>query len=68
MQQDCHARLIHLLDLAMIPELRESAVHDFAIALFTVLFVAKPGMQRRMFLFLIAPGTKFLSFSRRTRD
>jgi hypothetical protein len=37
MQQDRHAELITLLDLAMIPEKGETAVDDFAVELFKVL-------------------------------
>ena len=37
MQQDRHAELITLLDLAMIPEMGETAVDDFAVELFKVL-------------------------------
>ena len=36
MQQDRHAELITLLDLAMIPERGETAVDDFAVELFKV--------------------------------
>lgn len=37
MQQDPHAQLITLLDLAMIPEKGETAIDDFAVELFKVL-------------------------------
>ncbi len=36
MQQDRFAELINLLDLAMIPEVGETAVGDFAVELFKV--------------------------------
>jgi len=37
MQQDRHAELITYIDLAMIPEKHETAVHDFAVELLKVL-------------------------------
>ena len=37
MQQDRHAELITYLDLAMMPELGETAVDDFAVELFKTL-------------------------------
>lgn len=37
MQQDHHAELINLLDLAMVPSYGESAVNDFTVELFRIL-------------------------------
>lgn len=41
MQQDRLAELINLLDLAMIPEVGETAVDDFAVELFNM--ATEPG-------------------------